>query len=289
MGRCGMIKRIKIILEMIKFPHTIFALPFAFTGAVLAAQGLPSWRQILWILVAMVGARSGAMGMNRLLDAEIDARNPRTKTRAIPAGLLTKAQVGIFSLASYALLVLAAYMLNPLCFKLSPVVIAVLTFYSVTKRFTWATHLFLGLALGLAPVGAWAAIRGTIDLPVVILALSVLAWVAGFDILYALQDLEFDRNEGLHSIPRYLGINKSLWVSRLLHALAIAGLIAIYRPLGLNFVYLIGVFAASCMLVYEHMLIRGGDLKKLDAAFFNMNGYISVTVFLFTAGAVFIK
>ena len=284
-----MIKRIKIILEMIKFPHTIFALPFAFTGAVLAAQGLPTWRQILWILVAMVGARSGAMGMNRLLDAEIDARNPRTKTRAIPAGLLTKAQVGIFSVASYALLVIAAYMLNHLCFVLSPVVIAVLTFYSLTKRFTWASHLFLGLALGLAPVGAWAAITGTIGLPAVILALSVLLWVAGFDILYALQDLDFDKSEGLHSIPRYLGINKSLWVSRLLHALAVAGLFAIYRIMGLNYIYVIGVLAAAGMLIYEHMLIRGGDLRKLDAAFFNMNGYISVTIFIFTAGAVFLR
>ena len=284
-----MIKRIKIILEMIKFPHTIFALPFAFTAAVLAADGLPTWRQILWILVAMVGARSGAMGMNRLLDAEIDARNPRTKTRAIPAGLLTKAQVGIFSVASYALLVLAAYMLNHLCFVLSPVVIAVLTFYSLTKRFTWASHLFLGLALGLAPVGAWAAIRGTIGIPAIILAASVLAWVAGFDILYALQDLEFDRSEGLHSIPRYLGINKSLWVSRLLHTLAVAGLFCIYRMMGLNYIYVIGVVAAAGMLIYEHMLIRGGNLRKLDAAFFNMNGYISVTIFIFTAGAVFIK
>ncbi len=241
------------------------------------------------MMIAMVGARSGAMGMNRLLDAEIDARNPRTKTRAIPTGLLTKAQVGMFSLVSYALLVLAAYMLNHLCFMLSPVVVIVLTFYSLTKHFTWASHLFLGLSLGLAPIGAWAAIRGAIDLPVVILALSVLAWVAGFDILYALQDLEFDKTEGLHSIPRYLGINKSLWVSRLLHALAVAGLLFIYRLLGLNFIYLLGVLAAAGMLIYEHTLIRGGDLKKLDAAFFNMNGYISVTVFIFTAGAVFLK
>ena len=284
-----MIRRIKIILEMIKFPHTVFALPFAFTGAVLAAGGLPSWDKILWITLAMVGARSGAMGMNRLLDAEIDARNPRTKMRAIPAGLLTKSQVGIFSIASYALLVVAAYMLNHLCFILSPVVIAVLTFYSFTKRFTWASHLFLGLALGLAPVGAWAAIRGTIEFPAVILALSVLLWVAGFDILYALQDLDFDKSEGLHSIPRYIGINNSLWAARLLHALAIAGLLTIYPQMGLNFIYLLGVLAAAGMLIYEHMLMRGGDLRKLDAAFFSMNGYISVTIFIFTAGAVFIK
>lgn len=284
-----MIRRIKIILEMIKFPHTVFALPFAFTGAVLAANGLPSWDKILWITLAMVGARSGAMGMNRLLDAEIDAKNPRTKTRAIPAGLLTKAQVAVFSLVSFALLVFAAYKLNPLCYKLSPLAIAVVTFYSLTKRFTWACHIFLGLSLAFAPIGAWAAIRGSIDLPAVVLAFSVLTWVAGFDIFYAMQDMDFDRQAGLHSIPRYLGIKKSLWVARLLHALTIAGLLYIAMPMGLHYLYLIGIAVVSAMIIYEHMLVRGGDLSKLDAAFFNMNGYISVTVFIFTAAAVLIK
>ena len=284
-----MIRRIKIILEMIKFPHTVFALPFAFTGAVLAANGLPSWDKILWITLAMVGARSGAMGMNRLLDAEIDAKNPRTKTRAIPAGLLTKAQVAVFSLVSFALLVFAAYKLNPLCFRLSPLAIAVVTFYSLTKRFTWACHIFLGLSLAFAPIGAWAAIRGSIDLPAVVLAFSVLTWVAGFDIFYAMQDMEFDRQAGLHSIPRYLGIRKSLWVARLLHALTVAGLIYIAMPMGLHYLYLIGIAVVSAMIIYEHMLVRGGDLSKLNAAFFNMNGYISVTVFIFTAAAIYIK
>ncbi|HLB25997.1 MAG TPA: UbiA-like polyprenyltransferase [Nitrospirota bacterium] len=283
-----MFNRIKIILDMIKFPHTVFALPFAFTAAVLAADGLPTWGQALWITLAMVGARSGAMGMNRLLDADIDARNPRTMTRAIPAGLLTKAQVLAFSLASFALLVYAAYRLNPLCLKLSPVAIVVVTSYSLTKRFTWACHIFLGLALALAPLGAWAAIRGTIETPVIVLAASVLTWVAGFDILYALQDIEFDTTEGLHSIPRYLGVNGSLMAARALHALTVAGLIYIAAPLGLNFIYVAGVAAVAAMLVYEHMLIRGGDLSKLDAAFFNMNGYISLTVLAFTAAAVYI-
>jgi len=280
--------RIKIILEMIKFPHTVFALPFAFTGAMLAAGGIPALDKVFWITLAMVGARSGAMGMNRLLDADIDARNPRTKTRAIPAGLLTKAQVGIFSAASFALLVYAAYRLNPLCLKLSPVAIFVVTFYSLTKRFTWTAHLVLGLSLAIAPIGAWIAIRGTIDMPVLVLGGAVLTWVSGFDILYALQDMDFDKQEGLHSIPRYLGVSGSLWVSRLLHALTIIGLLYIYIPLGLNFVYLIGVAAATCMILYEHILIRGGDLRKLDAAFFNMNGYISVTIFVFTAASVLI-
>jgi 4-hydroxybenzoate polyprenyltransferase len=290
MGRAGaVIQRIKIILEMIKFPHTVFALPFAFTGAILAAGGLPGWDKILWITLAMVGARSGAMGMNRLLDAGIDARNPRTKTRAIPAGLLTRAQVGAFSLASFALLVYSAYRLNPLCLKLSPVAIFVVTFYSITKRFTWASHLFLGLALGLAPVGAWIAIRGSVETPIIVLALSVLTWVAGFDILYALQDMDFDRAEGLHSIPRYLGVKGSLWAARVLHAATLIGLMYIYVPLGLGVIYLIGMAAVAAMLLYEHMLIRGGDLSKLDAAFFNMNGYISITVFVFTAAALYIK
>jgi len=283
----GVIKQIGVILEMIKFPHTVFALPFAFTGAVLAADGMPSLGKILWITLAMVGARSGAMGMNRLLDAEIDARNPRTKTRAIPAGLLTKAQAGLFSLASFALLVFSAYMLNPLCLILSPAAIFVVSFYSLTKRFTWAAHLVLGVSLALAPIGAWAAIRGSIDPPAVVLGGAVLTWVAGFDILYALQDMEFDRREGLHSIPGRLGLTGSLWVSRLLHILTVAGLLFIAGPLGLNFVYIIGVGVAAGMLLYEHMLLRGGDLTKLDAAFFNMNGYISVTVFVFTAVSVF--
>ena len=284
-----MFQKLKVILEMIKFPHTVFALPFAFTAAILAANGLPAWNKILWITLAMVGARSGAMGMNRLLDADIDAKNPRTKTRAIPAGLLTKAQVGLFSLLSFALLVYSAYRLNPLCYELSPVAIAVVTFYSLTKRFTWACHIFLGLALAFAPVGAWIAIRGSIDMPVIILAVAVLTWVAGFDIFYALQDIDFDTQAGLHSIPRHLGVSGSLWVARLLHMVTIAGLLYIYYPLGLHFIYLIGMGVVAAMLIYEHMLLRNGNLNKLDAAFFNMNGYISVTVFAFSAAAVFIK
>ncbi|MBI5191390.1 MAG: UbiA family prenyltransferase [Nitrospirae bacterium] len=273
---------------MIKFPHTVFALPFAFTGAILAADGLPGWDKILWITLAMVGARSGAMGMNRLLDAEIDARNPRTKDRAIPAGLLTKAQVGIFSAISFALLVYASYRLNPLCLKLSPVAIFVVTFYSLTKRFTCAAHLVLGLALAIAPIGAWIAIRGTLDMPALVLGGAVLAWVAGFDIFYALQDMEFDRREGLHSIPSYLGVGGSLWAARFLHVLTVSGLLYIARPLGLNLVYMAGVAVVCGMLLYEHMLLRNGDLTKLDAAFFNMNGYISLTVLVFTAAAVMI-
>jgi len=274
---------------MIKFPHTVFALPFAFTGAILAAHGIPAWDKVLWITLAMVGARSGAMGMNRLLDADIDAKNPRTMARAIPAGLLTKAQVGVFSAVSFALLIYAAYRLNPLCLKLSPVAIIVVTFYSLTKRFTWASHLVLGLSLAIAPIGAWIAIRGTLDTAPLVLGGAVLTWVAGFDIFYAMQDIEFDRGEGLHSIPSYIGVRNSLWVARLLHALTVAGLVYLYHALGLNLIYLVGMALVTAMIVYEHLLLKDGNLKKLDAAFFNMNGYISVTVFVFTAASMCFK
>jgi 4-hydroxybenzoate polyprenyltransferase len=278
--------KIKIIFQMIKFEHTVFALPFAFTAAILAAGGIPTGFQIIWIALAMVGARSGAMGMNRMLDADIDAKNPRTATRAIPAGLLTKAQVGIFSLLSFALLVLAAYKLNPLCFKLSPLAIGVVIFYSFTKRFTWAAHLFLGAALAFAPIGAWAAIRGTLELPAFVLAATIALWSAGFDVCYALQDMEFDKKMRLHSIPSYFGVAKSLWISRLLHASSVAGLIYLGSLMGLNYVYYIGVLAVAGMLLYEHFLLRGGNLSRIDAAFLNMNGYISVTVFTFTSFAL---
>jgi 4-hydroxybenzoate polyprenyltransferase len=284
----AMFSKIKTILEMIKFPHTVFALPFAFTGAFLAASGMPSWDKVLYITLAMVGARSGAMGMNRLLDADIDAKNPRTKTRAIPAGLLTKAQVGLFSVASFGLLVFAAYMLNPLCLKLSPVAIFVVSFYSLTKRFTWAAHLVLGVSLALAPIGAWIAVRGDITAPAVILGVGVLSWVAGFDILYALQDMDYDKKAGLHSIPSKLGLSGSLWVSRLLHLATVICLLYIAMPLGLHYIYMAGVGLAAGMLIYEHLLLRSGDLSKLDAAFFNMNGYISLTVFGFTALSLYL-
>ncbi|HEY5974998.1 MAG TPA: UbiA-like polyprenyltransferase, partial [Geobacteraceae bacterium] len=206
--------RITIFLEMIKFSHTIFALPFALTGALLAAQGMPDWSQLLWIVMAMVGARTAAMAMNRLIDAEIDARNPRTAGRAIPAGLLGKGTVVVFIVLAVALMLYAAARLNPLCLKLAPVALFFLVLYSYCKRFTAFAHIVLGLCLAAAPVGAWVAIRGTIDLPVVLLGLAVLVWVAGFDILYALQDLEFDRQAGLHSIPVQLGVSGSLWLSR---------------------------------------------------------------------------
>lgn len=278
--------RIGIFMEMIKFTHTIFALPFAFTGALLAAGGFPSIHQTLWIILAMVGARTAAMAMNRLIDAEIDARNPRTAVRAIPAGLLSKGLTFIFIIASTALLLFSAYMLNPLCLKLSPIALAFLLLYSYCKRFTSLAHVVLGICLAAAPIGAWVAIRGTIDAPALILGGVVLFWVAGFDILYALQDLDFDRAAGLHSIPVLLGVNGSLLAARVFHLIMIALLFTLYSLMGLGPIFLVGIVVTTAMLLYEHWLLKDGNLDKLDAAFFNMNGYISIAIVLFTAADI---
>jgi len=277
-----MLNRIRIILEMIKFEHTIFALPFAFTGALMAARGLPSWDRVLWITVAMVGARSAAMGFNRWADRKIDAKNPRTKERALPRGLVTPTQVVVFTALSSALLVYAAYRLNTLSFALSPVALAIVFFYSYTKRFTFLSHAFLGLAISGAPLGAWIAVTGRLEAPALVLGGAVLFWLLGFDVLYALQDKDFDRNAGLHSIPQRFGTRRSLWISRAAHAAAMAALFSLYGQLGLGWWYLCGVVIALCLIIYEHTLVKEGDLSKLDIAFFNMNGYISVTIFVFT-------
>lgn len=278
----SMFARVRVFLEMIKFTHTIFALPFAFTGALLAARGLPSLSQVGWIVCAMVGARTAAMGLNRVIDAEIDARNPRTSGRAIPAGLLGRGAVLVFIAISILLMLFAARMLNPLCLYLSPIALGFIFLYSYCKRFTSLAHVVLGICLAGAPLGAWIAVRGEAPLPAFLLAFAVMFWVAGFDILYALQDLEFDRKSGLHSIPVKLGLNGSLWTARLFHLLACLLLVAIYLTMHLGVFYLLGCVATCTMLLYEHWLLRGGNLEKLDAAFFNMNGYISVTILLTT-------
>ncbi len=277
-----MLKKIKIILEMIKFEHTIFALPFAFTGALLAADGLPPWRTILWITVAMVGARSAAMGFNRWADRQFDAENPRTKTRALPMKLVTPAQVVVFTVASSAVLMFAAWMLNPLSLYLSPVALAIVFFYSYTKRFTFLSHAFLGLAICLAPIGAWIAVTGKLAAPALVLGAAVLFWLLGFDVLYALQDMDFDRKAGLHSIPERFGVRRSLWIARAAHGVTMAALVWLAALLSLGWWYLGGIGIACCLIVYEHALVKETDLSKLDIAFFNMNGYISVTIFLFT-------
>ena len=277
-----MLDRIKIILEMIKFEHTIFALPFAFTGALLALDGLPSLEQVIWIIAAMVGARSAAMGFNRWADRDIDSENPRTKTRALPLGLVTPAQVLAFIIVSSGLLVLAAYMLNPLSFTLAPVALAIVFFYSYTKRFTFLSHAFLGLAISGAPMGAWIAVTGRFEFPALVLGVAVLFWLVGFDILYALQDLEFDRKAGLHSIPQRFGVRNSLLISRMAHFVTMLCLFWIFVLLPVGLVYLLGVLVAMGLIIYEHSLVKESDLSKLNIAFFNMNGYISVTIFIFT-------
>ncbi|HEX9021251.1 MAG TPA: UbiA-like polyprenyltransferase [Nitrospirota bacterium] len=277
-----MLRRIKIILEMIKFEHTIFALPFAFTGALLAARGVPPWRTALWIAVAMVGARSAAMGFNRWADRKFDAENPRTKSRALPLGLVSPAHVVLFTAASSLVLIFAAYMLNPLAFFLAPVALAIVFFYSYTKRFTYLAHAFLGLAISGSPLGAWIAVTGRLDPPALVLGAAVLFWLLGFDVLYALQDIDFDRKAGLHSIPQRFGVRRSLWIARASHAVTIAALFWLAALLSLGWYYLAGVLIALCLIVYEHALVKEDDLSKLDMAFFNMNGYISVTVFVFT-------
>jgi 4-hydroxybenzoate polyprenyltransferase len=274
--------RVCVFLEMIKFSHTIFALPFALTGALLAARGLPAVSQVGWIICAMVGARTAAMGLNRVIDADIDAKNPRTSGRAIPAGLLGRGAVLVFIALSIMLMLFAARMLNPLCLYLSPVALGFLVLYSYCKRFTSLAHVVLGICLAGAPLGAWIAVRGEAELPAYFLALAVMFWVAGFDILYALQDLDFDRHSGLHSIPVQLGVTGSLWTSRLFHLLSCGFLTAVFVTMHLGPFYLAGLVATAIMLTYEHWLLRGGNLEKIDAAFMNMNGYISVTVFVAT-------
>ena len=274
--------RIKIFLEMIKFAHTVFALPFAFTGAFLAARGLPTFYQTFWIVMAMVGARTAAMGLNRIIDAEIDAKNPRTSNRAIPAGLIGKGNVFLFVFLGLLLMFYAAHRLNPLCLYLAPFILFFLVFYSYCKRFTALSHIVLGICIAFAPLGAWVAIQGKVGLPAVLLAGGVAFWLAGFDTLYALQDLEFDRSHGLHSIPVRLGVTGSLWVARIFHLVMMGFLAALYATMNLGPFYLTGLGITAALIFYEHWLLRNGDLKKLDMAFFNMNGYISITICVFT-------
>jgi 4-hydroxybenzoate polyprenyltransferase len=273
---------IRLFLEAIKFSHTVFALPFAFTGAVLAAWGLPSLYQGFWIVMAMVGARTAAMGLNRLIDAEIDAANPRTRGRAVPAGLLAKKSVAFCVGAAVVLFLWAAYQLNPLCITLSPVALLLLPLYSYCKRFTSFSHLVLGLCLAAAPMGAWIAVQGSLGLPAVLLGVAVLFWTAGFDILYALQDLDFDRSSGLYSIPARLGVRGALMTARLFHVVTLGMLFYLHAAAGLGIAYLCGITLAALLLAYEHWLVRNGDLSRLNAAFFMVNGYISITVFAFT-------
>ncbi len=278
-------RKTKSLLEMIKFSHTVFAFPFALMGAVLASLesgAYPTWAQLLWICLAMVGARSAAMGLNRLIDAPIDAENPRTAGRHIPSGAVSRREAWLFIVASTALLLVAAWMLNPLCFFLAPVALGLFVLYAYCKRFTSLAHVVLGLCLAGAPVGAWIALRGDLGWPVVLLGLAVLFWVAGFDIFYALQDLDFDRQKGLHSIPVRLGEKNAILLAKSFHGAMVLLLLVIGLITPLGWIYHAGLAVVCALLLYEHRLVRPGDLSRLDAAFFNMNGYISVTIFLFT-------
>ena len=274
---------------MIKWEHSIFALPFALCGAFLAAGGIPSWRQLLWIIVAMVAARSAAMAFNRLADASIDAANPRTQSRAIPAGALSKGFVASFVLISCGVFVLAAWQLNRLALLLSPVALAVVLLYSYTKRVTRWSHLVLGFSLGIAPAAAWIAIRGSLDPHILLLTAAVMFWVAGFDILYACQDYEFDQQTGLHSVPRYWGIARALWVGRFFHVVMLVLLVTLLSVFQLGKIADVGLAAVTALLLYEHSLVSSKDLSKLNAAFFTMNGVISVVFFAFVAADVLLR
>jgi len=284
-------RKFRSVLEMIRFEHSVFALPFALTGALLA------WRQggferaglgwkLAWIVVAMVAARSAAMAFNRLVDAELDARNPRTRGRHLPAGLLPKGFAWSFAAAAMLVFLVAARALNPLCFRLAPLALGVVLVYSFTKRFTSLSHLILGLALGLAPAGAWIALRGTLEPRILWLTAAVMLWTAGFDIIYACQDFEFDRQEGLCSYPARLGIAAALRMARIFHAGMVACLLALAASFRLGPLSLAGVAVIAALLIWEHRLVRADDLSRVNAAFFTVNGCVSVLFFLFWAADV---
>ncbi|MGA9629898.1 MAG: UbiA-like polyprenyltransferase [Candidatus Acidiferrales bacterium] len=281
--------RIRTVLEMIKFEHSVFALPFALVGALLAARaggGLPTWRQILWIVVAMVGARSAAMTMNRIADVEYDRRNPRTAKRALPAGELSLGFAWAFTALASAVLVIAAWQLNRLALELSPVALAILFFYSYTKRFTSWSHFVLGFCLGISPAAAWIAIRGSLDARMLILCAAVTLWVGGFDVLYACQDVEFDHVAGLHSIPKKLGIAKALLFARVMHVVMVVLLAWLAWSFHLAWPAWAGIAVVAALLAYEHSLVKPNDLSKMNAAFFAVNGYISLLFLLFWGAAV---
>ncbi len=282
-GSMAFFRSIGVTLEMIKWEHSIFALPFALTGAMLAAGGLPRPIQIFWIIVCMVTARSAAMAFNRWADASLDAVNPRTRSRAIPAGLLTRGFVAGFTCVMAALFVLAAAQLNRFTLLLSPLALAVILVYSYTKRFTRWSHLALGVALGIAPAAAWIAVRGSLDPRILILTLAVMFWVAGFDLLYACQDAGHDRDAGLLSVPSTYGVTAAFWIARAMHLTMIALLVWLVRVFALGPAALIGVGVVGALLLYEHLIVSPHDLRRLNAAFFTMNGVISAVFFLFVA------
>ena len=282
-------KDITATLEMIKWEHSIFALPFALTGAMLAAHGLPTRHQLLWIVICMVSARAAAMAFNRLVDERIDAANPRTASRALPAGLLSRNFVTLFIVVSCIVFVLGAWQLNRLALWLSPAALLIVLGYSYTKRFTSFSHLVLGLALGIAPSAAWIAVAGALDPRIIILTIAVMLWVGGFDVLYACQDVEFDRLHGLFSIPRTFGVPRALFIARILHVQAWILLALIVVVFSLGKIAIVGIGVVGMLLAYEHSLVNAKDLSKLNAAFFTMNGVIAVVFFGFVAADLLVK
>jgi 4-hydroxybenzoate polyprenyltransferase len=288
-----LLKKLRLTLDMIKFEHSVFALPFALTGALLAfREGGHDWTGVvptlLWIVVAMVGARSAAMAFNRLVDADIDARNPRTSMRHLPAGMLSRGFAWGFVAAASGIFVLAAWQLNPLCLRLAPVALAIVFFYSFTKRFTSFSHLVLGFSLGVAPAAAWIAVRGSLDPRILWLTAAVTFWTAGFDVIYSCQDYEFDRGAELWSVPKRLGIAGALRVAQAFHVMMIVCLAALVATLHLGALALAGVAAIVALLIYEHSLVKPNDLSRVNAAFFTMNGYVSVLFFVFWAADIFL-
>ncbi len=288
-----LLKRLRMTLDMIKFEHSVFALPFAMTGALLAFResgfaAADLWRKLAWIVVAMVAARSAAMAFNRLVDSEIDGRNPRTRSRHLPAGLLSRGFAWAFVAAASAVFFLAAWALNRLCLRLAPLALGIVFFYSFTKRFTSFAHIVLGFSLGIAPAAAWIAVRGELDPRILWLTAAVTAWTAGFDIIYSCQDYEFDCAERLFSVPRVLGIAGALVAARALHAAMIVCLLTLVHTLHLGALALAGVGAIAALLLYEHSLVRATDLSRINAAFFTMNGYVSVLFFVFWAADIFL-
>ena len=280
----GPVGAVRHFLDAIKFEHTIFALPFAYVSMMLAANGWPGWHTVIWVTLAMAGARTLAMSVNRLADRLIDAANPRTAKRHLPTGLLTPAQVTAAAVLAGALLLLSAWMLNPLCLALSPLAVLFLVGYSYTKRFTWLSHWILGFTDGIAAAGGWIAVRAAFDAPVYILWFALTVWIAGFDLIYACQDVQFDRAHGLHSVPARFGIAAALTTARICHVLTIAAFALLGWAMGLGLIYWLGVLVVAALLVYEHSLVSPGDLSRLDVAFFNVNGYIAVILFFSVLG-----
>jgi 4-hydroxybenzoate polyprenyltransferase len=284
----NLIDKVRVLFKLVKFPHTVFALPFALTSAVVAADGLPPLGTLTWILVAMVSARTAAMAFNRLVDADIDAQNPRTADRALPRGLVRRSEVAGLTTAAAVVFVFAASRLNTLCFALSPLALLVILGYSYLKRFTQWTHLFLGVALAIAPVGAWIAVQGRFGLFPVVLGVAVVLWVAGFDIIYACQDAEFDARHRLSSFPQRYGLPNALKLSALFHIGAATALISLVWFPSLGPLYLVGVLIVAALLLYEHTLVKPHDLSKADSAFFTMNGVISILFMCFAIADVFV-